>query len=60
MRYYLDKFYYPLDSAIKVADRKNNYLAKAILEMRSGLIEQAFSSFEKLIRSTLVANKGEE
>ena len=31
MRQYLNIFYYPLDPAIKVADRKNNYLAKAIL-----------------------------
>jgi len=60
MRDYLDRFYYPLDPAIKVADKKNNFLAKAILEMRSGLIEQAFASYEKLIRTTLVSNKGEE
>ena len=45
MRSYLDRFYYPLDPAIKVADRKNNYLAKAILEVRSGLVEQAFGSY---------------
>lgn len=60
MRYYLNKFYYPLDPAIKVADRNNNYLAKAILEIRSGLVEQAFSSYEKLIKQTLVNNREEE
>ena len=60
MRNYLNKFYYPLDPAIKVADRKNNYLAKAILEMRSGLIEQAFGSYEKLIQTTLTTNKEED
>ena len=38
MRKYLNTFYYPLDPAIKVADRKNNFLAKAILEMRSGMV----------------------
>jgi hypothetical protein len=31
MRYYLNTFFYPLDPAIKVADKKNNFLAKAIL-----------------------------
>jgi hypothetical protein len=60
MRGYLKRFYYPLDPAIKVADRKNNYLAKAILEMRSGLIEQAFASYEKLIQRTLTTNKEDE
>ena len=60
MRKYLDTFFYPLDPAIKVADRKNNYLAKAILEMRSGLIEQAFGSYEKLIQKTLTKSKEEE
>ena len=60
MRSYLDRFYYPLDPAIKVADRKNNYLAKAILEVRSGLVEQAFGSYEKLIQTTLITNKEDE
>jgi len=45
MRSYLDRFYYPLDPAIKVADQRGNYLAKAILQTRSGLIEQAFASY---------------
>jgi hypothetical protein len=45
MREYLDRFYYPLDPAIRVADQKGNYLAKAILQTRSGMIQEAFSSF---------------
>lgn len=57
MRHYLDRFFYPLDLAIKVADQKSNYLAKAILQTRSGLIEDAFSSYEKLIKNTLLVNK---
>lgn len=60
MRSYLDQFYYPLDPAIRVADKKNNFLAKALLEMRSGLVEQAFSSYEKLIQKTLIHNKEED
>lgn len=60
MRYYLDHFLYPLDLAIKVADQKGNFLAKAILQTRIGMIQEAFSSYEKLIKNTLMANKGEE
>jgi len=60
MRSYLDKFYYPLDHAIRVADQRGNYLAKAILQARSGLIELAFASYEKLIRGTLLGKEGEE
>ena len=60
MREYLDRFYYPLDQAIRVADQKGNYLAKAILQTRSGMIQEAFSSYEKLIKNTLTLNKGEE
>lgn len=60
MRHYLDHFYYPLDLAIKVADQKGNYLAKAILQTRSGMIEEAFSSFERLIKNTLLVNKDED
>ena len=60
MRQYLNTFYYPLDPAIRVADRKNNYLAKAILEVRSGLVQQAFASYEKLIQTTLTTNKDED
>lgn len=60
MRYYLDHFYYPLDLAIKVADQKGNFLAKAILQARAGMIEEAFSSYEKLIKNTLMVNKEED
>lgn len=60
MRHYLQHYYYPLDPAINVAHQKGNYLAKAILQTRSGLIEDAFSSYEKLIKDTLLLSREEE
>ena len=56
MLQYLNKFYYPLDKAIIVCEQKNNLLAKAIFEERSGLITEAFISYERLVKN-LIMNK---